>query len=137
MYRIIRYSQPVFANACSPTLRSPWTALDEQIEQLIGSAHAGTTRSFPLSLSDDKDNVFVTAELPGVKKEDLSLEIDDGVLRLKATRKQGENTVEFARSVALPLPVQADKATAALADGLLTVTLPKSEAAKPQKILLN
>lgn len=136
MYRIVRYSQPVFANACSPAFRSPWAALDEQIEQLIGSAYAGA-RTIPLGLSDDKDNVFVTAELPGVKKEDLSLEIDDGVLRLKATRKQGENTVEFARSVVLPLPVQTDKASAALADGILTITLPKSEAAKPQKILLN
>lgn len=136
MYRIVRYSQPVFVNACSPAFRSPWAALDEQIEQLIGSAYAGA-RTIPLGLSDDKDNVFVTAELPGVKKEDLSLEIDDGVLRLKATRKQGENTVEFARSVVLPLPVQTDKASAALADGILTITLPKSEAAKPQKILLN
>jgi len=89
---------------------------------------------------EDKDNLRVTAELPGVAREDINVELTDDVLSLDATRKlsgaEGEQTVSFARSFNLPYAVQADKISAELKDGVLRLTLPKAEAVKPRKIAI-
>lgn len=137
MYRFIRYAQPLATSAC----RSPWTGLDQEINSLFTSALAdfapGATRAIPVNLHEDKDNLSVTAELPGVAREDINVELTDDVLSLTATRKQGEQSVACARSFTLPCAVQADKITAGLKDGVLRLTLPKAEAVKPRKIAIN
>ena len=92
---------------------------------------------FPVDLHEDRDNVYVRAELPGVSREAISLEMIEGFLTLHATRKDGEQTLSYNRSIAIPESVQADKVTAALENGVLTVTLPKQEQAKPRKIAIN
>ena len=76
------------------------------------------------------------AELPGVGREAINLEIADGYLTITANRKEQEQeqSVELSRVIALPDTVSTDKVTAAYADGVLTVTLPKQEQAKPRKI---
>jgi HSP20 family protein len=89
---------------------------------------------FPVDLYEDKENSYVRAELPGVSREAIAIEMVDGYLNLNATRKQGEETSSFSRSIALPEAVQADKVTATYENGVLTVTLPKQEQAKPRKI---
>ena len=80
------------------------------------------------------DNSFVRAELPGVSREAVNLELVDGYLTLTATRKDGDQEFTLTRSIALPEDVQADKVAASLENGVLTVTLPKQEQAKPRKI---
>ena len=140
MYRIVRYAQPLAPNAG----RSPWTGLESEISSLFASALSdlapGATRSIPVSVHEDKDNLRVTAELPGVAREDVNVELTDDVLSLGATRKvsgaEGGETVSFARSFNLPYAVQADKISAELKDGILRLTLPKAEAAKPRKIAI-
>ena len=67
----------------------------------------------------------------------LSLEMIDGYLTINATRKEGEESFSLTRSVAIPEAVQADKVSAILEHGVLTVTLPKQEQAKPRKITIN
>ena len=91
---------------------------------------------FPVDLFEDKDNTYVRAELPGVSRDAINIEMVDGYLNLNATRKQGDETFSLNRSVSIPEAVQADKVTATYENGVLTVTLPKQEQAKPRKIAI-
>ncbi len=87
---------------------------------------------------EDPDHYYVKAELPGVKKGDVKLEFDSNMLTLSATRthKQGESEESFSfnRTVRVPDGVNSGDIKAAFADGILTVTLPKAEQAKPRQI---
>jgi len=141
--RLVRYTYPSF-HRFTPAARSPWSGLEQEIDRLFATTlpDVGATASnrFPVDLYEDKDNVFVRAELPGVNREDLNLEMADGTLTLTAIRKtpagedQAEQTFSFTRSVGVAEDIEADKVTAAYENGVLTVTLPKREAAKPKKI---
>jgi HSP20 family protein len=102
-----------------------------------------------IDLYEDKDNVTVKAELPGLKKEDIDVSLHDGVLSISGERKSEEKfenaetyraerfVGRFQRPVTLPSPVSADKVQAQYKDGILTVTLPKTEEAKPKQIEVN
>ncbi|MGE9294506.1 MAG: Hsp20/alpha crystallin family protein [Puniceicoccales bacterium] len=87
---------------------------------------------------EDADHYYVKAELPGVKKADVRLEYDRGTLTLSASRthKQGddEQSFSFNRTVRVPDGVDAQGIQAGFEDGILTVTLPKAEQAKPRQI---
>jgi HSP20 family protein len=137
MYRLLRYSQPLATSA----QRSPWNGFDREISSLFASALADyapdTVRAIPVNVQEDKDNLLVSAELPGVDRADINLELLDDTLSLTATRKQGEQVQAFERSFSLPYAVQTDKVTAAYENGILRLTLPKAEAAKPRKITIN
>ena len=99
-----------------------------------------------VDILENKDNVVVRVELPGMKKEDIDISLHEGVLSITGERKQREedqgNEVyrserfygRFHRTVTLPKPVAADKVKAGYKDGLLTITLPKTEEAKPRQI---
>jgi HSP20 family protein len=133
MNRIIRYTYPRIAN------RSPWHGLESEFNLLFDSAFAGLASPalsprFPVDLYEDKDNAYVRAELPGVSRDAINIEIVDGNLTINATRKNGDESVNLNRSVSIPSAVQADKVSAAYENGVLTVTLPKQEQAKPRKI---
>jgi HSP20 family protein len=95
----------------------------------------------------ETDNeIVIKAELPGVKKEDAKVSIQDGVLSIIGERKFEEETKKenyirversygsFSRSFTLPTRVDPDKVAAEFTDGLLRVTLPKREEAKPKGI---
>lgn len=140
---LVRYSYPT-ARSFAPFARSPWAGLESEIDRLFQSSlgdFAGTaaTRRVPVDLYEDKDNTYVRADLPGVNRDDINVELTDGYLTLSATRKtktgDRENSVSLSRSVSVPdAAVQADKITAAYENGVLTVTLPKREEAKPRKV---
>lgn len=95
-----------------------------------------------LNLWEDADRFVVEAELPGVKPEAVDIQVVDGVLTLKASRETPDAAYlrrermsgAFVRSIELPAGVDADRVEAALRDGILTITLPKAEAAKPRRI---
>ena len=137
MYHVIRYNQPLAASA----YRAPWTGFDRAIDSLFAAALADSatelTRVVPVSLHEDKDNLRVSAELPGVDRADIKVELLDDTLSLSATRKQGEQTLAFERRFSLPATVQADKVTATYENGILRLALPKAEAAKPRQITIN
>lgn len=97
------------------------------------------------NLSDTGDNLEIQAELPGVIKEDLQVKIQGNYLQISGSRKSDapdgfsihrteRTTGSFSRSFTLPYEVDASKVEATLKDGLLKMTLPKSEAAKPRQI---
>jgi HSP20 family protein len=108
------------------------------------SEFIGWTPAF--DVYEEKDHFVVKAELPGMKKEDISVTLHDGTLIISGERK-GETKNEgtefyraerffgkFQRAVSLPPTVAANNINAEYKDGILTVTLPKSEEAKPRQI---
>jgi HSP20 family protein len=147
---ITRYIQPAsrgFAPVRSFS-RHSWTGLESEIDRLLETALTGFTgvpaaRQFPVGLHEDKDHTYVRAELPGVKREDINVELAEGYLTITAARKtpaadgKGEETFSLSRSVSVPEAVQTDKVAAAYENGVLTVTLPKAEAIKPRKIAVS
>ena len=99
-----------------------------------------------VDISETKGELVVAAELPGMKRDDVSIRIENNVLTLKGEKqreeeKEGTNyyRVErccgsFTRSFALPSTVDANKVKAGFKDGVLTITLPKTEEAKGKEI---
>jgi HSP20 family protein len=99
-----------------------------------------------LDLFEDKENLVVQLEVPGMKREAFEVGLHDGVLSISGERKAeekrekaaGYRTERFAgrfqRSIALPKAVEADKVRAAYKDGVLTVTLPIAAQARPKQI---
>jgi len=99
-----------------------------------------------MDLYEDADALYVQAELPGMKKDQIELSLQDGMLTLSGERKLEEpgDGVEiyrserfsgrFHRTLALHVPVEVDKVKATYQDGILAVTLPKAEVAKPRQI---
>lgn len=108
--------------------------IGQVLESVLNFDNAGGL--FPLDLYEDKDNTYVRAELPGVDRKDIAVEVVDGSLEISATRGTGSGDnaekVSFKRSVSLPENTQTDKISAAAENGILTITLPKQEAAKPR-----
>jgi HSP20 family protein len=142
--RLIRYTYPaVLAPAVNAFQRSPWLGLETEMDRLFDSALDGfggaTNTRFPVDLYEDKANSYVRAELPGVNRADIKVEMADGYLTITASRKtatagKGEESVSFTRSLQIEDDVQADKVEAVYENGVLTVTLPKREEARPKKI---
>jgi len=102
---------------------------------------------YPLvNLSEDRDHIYVRAELPGVRAEDLEITIQDLSLILRGERKIASEEKQvnyqrreresgfFRRVLALPARVQPDKVEATCKDGVLTIKLAKPEEVKPRKI---
>jgi HSP20 family protein len=101
-----------------------------------------------IDLYQDDDEVVVKAALPGLKADDVQISITADVLTLRGEFKQQTEQKKttyhireqrfgaFERTVMLPMDVQSDKAKADFENGVLTVTLPKSETVKPRTITI-
>jgi len=99
-----------------------------------------------LNVWDRRDALVITAEVPGVDPKDIQIHVQNDVFTLEGERKEeklGEGTVvhraerpvgRFFRSIRLPYEVDSDRASARYRNGVLTVTLPRSEASKPRQI---
>jgi len=99
-----------------------------------------------LDVKQDKDNVYVRVEIPGMKREEIDISLHDGMLTVAGERKHEGEMPEgeafrrerffgrFHRSVSLPTAVDSGTVKAVYRDGILTVTLPKAEEAKPRQI---
>ena len=94
-----------------------------------------------VDVHEDKDNYFASFEVPGVKKEDVKIELNNGLLTVSAEKreKDGENESSYSltRSVSVPEGVNIETIAAKLEDGILNVTLPKAEHRKPRTIALD
>ena len=140
MNRLIRYTYPRSANLIPARAnRSPWAAFESEVDRLFESALGDFAAPafaprFPVDLYEDKDNTYVRAELPGVNRDAINVEMVEGYLNISASRKDKDETFSLNRSISIPEAVQTDKVTAAYENGVLTVTLPKQEQAKPRKI---
>jgi HSP20 family protein len=95
-----------------------------------------------IEISEEKDAVVIKAEIPGLKKEDLEVNLSDDILTIRGEKKQEAEKKEkgyyysersygsFSRSIQLPTDVQAEKVDASFKDGVLEIRLPKTEEAK-------
>ena len=130
--------------------------LQREMNQLFGSYGAGgdgwptfAAVSFPaFNIWQDETNVYAEAELPGLEFNDLEIFVTGGnQLTIKGERKQPKlekgawhrqerGFGSFARVVELPVDVNPDRVEAKLMNGVLTLTMAKSEAAKPRKIVV-
>jgi HSP20 family protein len=113
-------------------------------------AQTGAAWSPALDLYDEAEQLVTKIELPGLSREAVAVNYQDGVLSISGDRKgdyaEGQEPDcyrserakgKFSRDLALPVPVQADKIRAAYKDGVLTVIMPKSEDAKPHRVEVN
>ena len=99
-----------------------------------------------VDISETDDDLVISAEIPGMKKKDLNVSIEKGVLTLKGERKHEEEEKEknyhrmershgsFQRSFRIPPSVDTNKVHASYKDGVLKVTLTKLEETKPKEI---
>jgi len=119
---------------------SPLNALTSNSQQFLN----GWLPS--VDLYDNHEHLVLRAELPGMKKEDIDISLHGDVLTLSGERKEEETFDKaepyrserflgrFQRTLTLPVAVDASKVQASYKDGILTVTLPKAEEAKPKQI---
>ena len=151
---LVRYQTP--RSVMWPSL-DRWANLRDDLDTLLELPFlTGTGRQAQLfsgwtpalDLYQNNDNVVAVVELPGMRKEDIEISLHDGTLTIGGERKEetGEGdsatrterfTGKFRRSISLPTRVEASKVNATYKDGLLTVTLPKAEEAKPKQIQVN
>ena len=110
----------------------------------------GTTGVFPpINLTENNESYFVRAELPGIKSEELDIQVTGQSVTISGERKipsEGEgvryhrrerDAGRFSRIIGLPGDIDAEKIDAKMVDGMLNITIPKSEAAKPRQITVN
>lgn len=138
-----------------PTFNAAFSDLDQVRREMLrlfdsvaGEATPGTASGVfpPLNVTQDEDNVYVRAEIPGINadhllitalrnsvslsgKREIQSESDRGSYHRK---ERAEGT--FSRALTLPVEIDADRVEARYVDGILTLTLPKAEAAKPRQI---
>jgi HSP20 family protein len=102
----------------------------------------------PVDVIEERDTIRLVAELPGVKPEDVSISLENNVLTLRGEKKEEERQDDnvyrfertygmFERSFTLPATIDANDIVAKFDSGLLTVLLPKVEAAKPRQITVS
>ena len=140
----------------------PWepmrelATLRDQMERMFRQAFGGQIEEASLAgmwnpaldVEETDDAFEVHIETPGVKPEDIDVTFEEGVLNISGERRfyedksqDGFRRIErrfgrFHRALRLPAPVDAERVEAAYNDGMLTVTVPKTEAAKPRKITI-
>lgn len=136
----------------------PWAEmnrLSREMDRLFGRSGSGMGRplgaglgvgSYPaLNLWEDDNNLYAEAELPGFSLDDLEIYVIGNQLTIKGSRRppqqqqgawhrQERGFGSFSRMIELPGDVDGDKVSAQFKQGVLNVTLPKSEAAKPRRI---
>jgi HSP20 family protein len=138
-----------------PAFRNPWAEFErirqglDELSRSYVEKNKGQNRSnvYPaLNIYEEPDQLIVTAELPGVKADDLELSIEGDTLTLQGKRDCRQNEAglsyhrreiesgSFSRAVALPVKVDAERVGAKLNNGILTITLMKASAGAPRQI---
>ena len=117
--------------------------------QLARRAMQSDERTLGISIREEEDAYILAALVPGLQAEDLNIQVLEDVLRIEGEYKQGSPmdkadeqdylvhelpSGSFRRTLRLPTVIDADHVEAKIADGVLTLTLPKAESARPKKI---
>ena len=112
----------------------------------FGEAYANVP---PVDVYEDKNNVFVKAEIPGLKKEDMDVSLTDDILTLSSTKSETREEKKenfyrkeiregsFSRSLEIPCEIDRDRITASYSNGVLEVILPKTPEAKKKALKVN
>jgi HSP20 family protein len=119
-------------------MRNLW---GENAPELAGAA------AYPVDIWEDDDNVFVEAEIPGYKKEEITVTLEDGMLQISAERMPQERSgslhlnerryLRYFRAFSMPTAVEDETVKASFENGILHLTLPKRPEVKPRRIQVN
>ncbi len=109
---------------------------------LAGSSEVNTARYLAVNVRDDDDAFVLTALVPGLQADDLSIQVLEDVVRIEGRMSDNDGeyllqelpTGSFRRELRLPAPLDAETVEAKISDGILTVRLPKAESARPRTI---
>lgn len=141
-----------FFNVPTWRFRSPWEELHQmrqQLEQMFDTSPDQRVSAgvYPLiNLTEDKDNFYIRAELPGVKADELDIQVTGNSLSISGERKiaaeeegaryhrKEREAGTFSRMLGLPGEVDTNKVDAKLKDGVLKIAVSKAEIAKPKQI---
>jgi len=134
---------------------NPWQELErmqrqiDSVFRLRDQDDGYSAASFPLmNIYDAKDDILVTVELPGISRDQVSITANDGLLTIKGKRpddapgtkyaviRRERSVGEFEKSVRIPSTVLQDRISATFKNGVLAITLPKAEEAKPKQIAI-
>ena len=127
-----------------PFLAAPFRLMDELLRN-TGNGNRVTGFTPPVDVHETENEYLVTIDLPGVKSEDVNVEINDNVLSISGARVADETgaaqLVErpygtFARTLTLPQGVDSDSIQAGCQDGVLVLRIPKPAEQKPKKITI-
>ena len=122
----------------------PFSLLDEVEEMARAAFDTGLTPK--LDMYEEENELVIKAEMPGVRKKDLDISLDDDVLTIKAEKKEEKEVKEathytrerrfgrYSRYMTLPSRVDAEKVSATLKKGLLEIRLPKAEGPESKHI---
>mgnify|MGYP003970887817 FL=1 len=138
----------MFLSSTLDTLLALQDALD--VAQDTGYFEGATTNTGvypPINIFEKGGDLVLVAELPGIKKEDLQLQVKGNSVRLAGERviNYGENisyhsiernSSKFDRTLKLPINVEADNVKAEYREGILVISLPRAEADKPRRIAI-
>lgn len=132
----------------APTAAGPVNRLETLFDRVFGEDGGFPGQSWagmPMAMWQDEDHFYLEVEMPGVAEQDVDLSIHKGTLTIRGERKPAENRSylydgrsygRFEQVIGLPEAVDAEAVQAKLADGVLSIDLPKSPEAKPRKISL-
>lgn len=141
--KLMQYTRPGLAWPSFGRL----TTLQDELDRLFDAPRQGWAPA--LEVHEDKEAYTVRTELPGVKREEIEVSIQDGTLVISGERKaeavkegtevhrQERYFGKFTRVLTLPAAVAADKVKASYKDGILTVVVPKAEEAKPKQVTVS
>lgn len=141
--KLMQYTRPGLAWPTFGRLAS----LQDELNQLFESPLQAWAPA--LDVHEDKEGYTIRAELPGMKREEIEVSIQEGTLVISGERKtepvkedtevhrQERYFGKFSRALTLPTAVAADKVKASYKDGILTVVVPKAEEAKPKQITVS
>ena len=138
---------PSFGFADFGRSRSSHRDLRRELERLFGELDSGAaqTSASPVSFEDASESFVFRADVPGLSEADLQINVSGNTLTLRGERKidvpegysahrRERSPYRFDKSYELPARVDAEKATATLKHGVLTLTLPKAAEAQPRQI---
>jgi HSP20 family protein len=131
--------------------RSPFRELAREMEEAFGRFFPGSEeRGYPwtpaVDMVDEKDEIVVKADLPGLDQKDIEVTVEDGTLTIRGERKEEKEEKKenyycaersygaFLRSIPLPKGVEADKVKATFKKGVLEIHLPKAKEAKGKTV---
>ncbi len=128
----------------------PFTSMENRMNQLFRGMFESVggdsgLANYPVDVEEDDDQITIEAEMPGFKPEEIDVNIENGVLTIKAERSTKEENgkkkhlterryTRVQRSFSLPRTVDGSEVQASLDQGVLTLTLKKSEESKPRRI---
>lgn len=130
------------------TARDPFSLMESLFNGELGRGEELSNRTWapPVDIRETEESYVVTAELPGLSKDDISITLENNILKLSGERRFEKDTKEeefhriersygsFTRAFSLPSRVTTDNVSADFNDGILTITVPKAAEARPRRI---